>query len=1126
MKKLIFGAAILVSAFFAASCQQEMLDPQAEGTTVTYTVEVPGALATKAADGFELIYEVYREDNTLIYESAEPIPFDQTGKVELSLEFVKDQNFTVLFWAQKTGSEVYNVANLQAVKLNTGLHANDGMAEVFAGIDTVNDCESTSGGNVELVRPIAQINIATLTSGLTLGEGTNAHNVDPGKISVAVAGLYNTYNVATSTASGTLSTVDAPVSYAEADAPKTPFNTDYTLVGSTYVGFIPSIGATVNVDFTLNAGQDGNINHKVSNVPVKPNYKTNIIGNLISATADYNVTLGAWADAEITHPMDGVSLQTALDNAVPGTTIQLEPGVNYGTLYLRPSANADVTKVVDWVGNDYRYETYSLFQDITIKGAEGATVDAIEIEGGTYYNTPHSQSSKYPIMLSLIELKNVVIDGVTFSGKGGYDPQGHGNAINLSGNNIKVDGLTIQNCTLNNPENNARLIYKTESTTTEHKYTYDDQTKALQEYTFTPSLKNIKVTGTTFNGGYIGLELRETENVTIANNTFNVADRNILLPVNSGCTYSGKVTITDNVSNNAKQRFVRMSGAGDAEVVIKNNTINNYQGADADYIKVTDGTNVIIENNVLGASTAAALQHLCDLATGTTNIMLTDDIKGDVMICQKENVHINIIGADMSYDGTIKVHNASTPNNGSLSVSDVNFSTDKVYYDSDGKPYFYFVQADDFGVIDGVTCRYSQNVTVDGCTFTTTNVDVENYAAGVFVRSSKNAKVLKCTATGVHSLIQAQSCDEKVEVNECTVNNGKNGIAFKAVKNAVVDNCTITAAEYGIRFDGDQDNYGITVKNNNVTAVQPLIVRKMTGANNTIALEGANTLTTEAEYQIVITKDSDDKPYVKPTGTYTLTGADAYSVYPAPVLVASWDEFTKALNDGETDLKLTADITYNKIYNINKKVNIDLNGNSLTMSDPALYYQVSSAVSIKNGTIAGKLYAEKGSLTLSNVKFAGTVAGNSITGSLYIKAGNVLATDCKFDSTPSGTGEIRPLTIQTGANGSFKFVNCNFKSNGTQKQVYVNSISSSSTLDFIDCSFKGAWGNKAANIDLGASFIWSNMNLTGCSGGFTFTITRASTSLSAEELEVYRAIKSNNSGSMRFIFSDGEKNNL
>ena len=288
-------------------------------------------------------------------------------------------------------------------------------------------------------------------------------------------------------------------------------------------------------------------------------------------------------------------LQAALDNAVKGTTIQLMPNVSYGVVYLRPSANEGVTKVVDWVGNNYRYETYSLFEDLTILGAEGATIDAIEIEGGTYYNTEHSQSETYPIMLSLIELKNVLIKGVTFTGNGGYDPQNHGNVINLSGGNIKVDGLTLENCVLDNEENNARLIYKTESTTNVHKYEYDGA-----EYTFSPTLKNITVTGCTFNGGYMGLELRETENVTITNNEFNVADRNILLPANTGCTYTGTITITGNVSNGAAERFVRGDGIGDATLIITGNTINDYVGEDLDYIKVTGATGTTtVENNTI-----------------------------------------------------------------------------------------------------------------------------------------------------------------------------------------------------------------------------------------------------------------------------------------------------------------------------------------------------------------------------------------------------------------------------------------------------------------------------------------------------------------------------------------------
>lgn len=619
MKNFLFFASALAGLFLAASCQQESLEPEMTANRVSYTIQVPGAMSTKVigakdadiAKVNQLVYEVYRTEattaddhtqaETWLFQKKAPIT---NGTATVDFELVNNQNFRVLFWAQCEGNGVYTIPQtngLKNVTLSQDLSANAENYAAFAGSDFIKYGENISGRNVTLVRPIAQLNIATAPGSLSIEGQTTVKMTTTG---VTVKGLSTSYNVSKGEA-GEIATTEFEYAAAKltglSENTLTVNGTAYDYVAMNYVGFAEQSGSNVEVSYTINTENVGTISNTIENVPVKANYRTNIIGNLITSTSDYTVTLDKeWADEEFTIANTTEAVQAALDNAVPGTTIQLEPGVNYGTLYLRPSANADVTKVVDWVGNNYSYETYSLFQDITIKGAEGATVDAIEIEGGTYYNTPHSQSSTYPIMLSLIELKNVVIDGVTFTGKGGYDPQGHGNAINLSGNNIKVDGLTIKNCTLNNPENNARLIYKTESTTTVHKYTYDDQTKALQEYTFTPSLKDITVTGTTFNGGYMGLELRETENVTITKNTFNVADRNILLPVNSGCTYSGKVTITGNVSNNAKQRFVRMAGAGEAEVVIKDNKIYNYQGADADYIKVTDGTNVTIENNVFG----------------------------------------------------------------------------------------------------------------------------------------------------------------------------------------------------------------------------------------------------------------------------------------------------------------------------------------------------------------------------------------------------------------------------------------------------------------------------------------------------------------------------------------------
>ena len=295
MKKFIFSLSALAALLLAGSCQRENLEPAQQGGTVTYTVQVPGDLATKASsERFELIYEVYRDNNTLIYESVEPILFDQNGKVELSLEFVKDQNFTVLFWAQKEGSEVYNVDNLQAVTLNTGLKSNDGMAEVFAGTDSVANCESDLGGNVVLVRPVAQLNIATTAAGLQLG--TTA-TVTPKQSMVIVDGLYDTYNVATGNAGTKASRTYAGPTDDTQNVPGTDFKNGYKLMATNYLGFIPQAGDNVEVTFTIYTENDGNIEHTVSNVPVKANYQTNILGNLISAAADYKVTLENWADA-------------------------------------------------------------------------------------------------------------------------------------------------------------------------------------------------------------------------------------------------------------------------------------------------------------------------------------------------------------------------------------------------------------------------------------------------------------------------------------------------------------------------------------------------------------------------------------------------------------------------------------------------------------------------------------------------------------------------------------------------------------------------------------------------------------------------------------------------------------
>ena len=512
---------------------------------------------------------------------------------------------------------------------------------------------------------------------------------------------------------------------------------------------------------------------------------------------------------------------------------------------------------------------------------------------------------------------------------------------------------------------------------------------------------------------------------------------------------------------------------------------------------------------------AIDLQAALDAApeNATTVIALGANIEANLTDIQKPGRKVVIEGRGYKYNGTIRVHsNSNHYADAALTIKDLNFETSIASVN--------FIEA-----LENGSERYSCNITVENCTFTATGA-AENTAVGVQIKASKNAKVIGCTATNMHSLIQAQSCDESVLVQNCTVN-GKNGVAFKQVKNAVVEGTTINATAYGIRFDGNTDNYGITVKDNTVTAAQPFIVRKMTGKDNTIALEDENTLTVSAAsistetpaYQIIITNGSDDEAYVKPTGTYTLTGAEGYTMFPEPYPVATWDEFTAALAAGETDIKLTADITYDANYQLQKDVNINLGGYSMTL--PMINIHRKST--IKNGTINGKVYARKNSeIVFNNVKFSGAVADNlSTEGHLAIQGGckSLYAKDCLFSPTSVSGSQTKPLSFEGGST-IMKFENCEFKSSPYKKQVYLNSLSATGSLDFTNCNFN----NKTPNIMFAAACPLTNVTMSGTTklGSVTFEINRAKEAVTEADWAHLQTLIANNSiSSVRLFYAGG-----
>ena len=172
--------------------------------------------------------------------------------------------------------------------------------------------------------------------------------------------------------------------------------------------------------------------------------------------------------------------QAALDNAEPGTTIKLAPGVNYGTLVFNQNADSKVVDITAAGGDAAGNEHYSKYENITIIGAPGAIVDQINFNAGWIAGSG----------ASFIDIKNLTIKDVTFSGASiaVKIPEG--------ADAIAIDGLSLVNCKMIDTEGNDRFVYQPRSG---YKAVND---KTTGEYVMTSGVKNLTITGCEITGAH------------------------------------------------------------------------------------------------------------------------------------------------------------------------------------------------------------------------------------------------------------------------------------------------------------------------------------------------------------------------------------------------------------------------------------------------------------------------------------------------------------------------------------------------------------------------------------------------------------------------------------------------
>lgn len=330
MKKLfmsMMSVVALVGLF--ASCSDENLS--SKEVEVSFTVSMDDIAGSRAySDGTsakQLVFAVFdhtikNADGTVAKYGEElagmrqtEIEFDENLKATVTTKLIKGKTYDFVFWAQPKNSEAFDITDMDNIKVNynkTTLVNNNEALDAFFYAENNYRVTGAVKLDVTLKRPFAQINFATteadwndaMTAGL-IREGEVAST----KITVT-GGIYNTLNTREGTVAGEVESLAFQLSaipsgdnqwLPRVDALKQDATTgemvpgqdgqyeNYRWLGMTYV-LVNEKQMASNVTMAISSPTVAN-EVSVDNVPMQRNFRTNILGDLLTTGAIFNVTI-------------------------------------------------------------------------------------------------------------------------------------------------------------------------------------------------------------------------------------------------------------------------------------------------------------------------------------------------------------------------------------------------------------------------------------------------------------------------------------------------------------------------------------------------------------------------------------------------------------------------------------------------------------------------------------------------------------------------------------------------------------------------------------------------------------------------------------------------------------------
>ena len=379
MRKLLYTFAALASMLaIAVSCQRETpLGSSPDGdlidVSMNFTVD-DGRPATKAiGDGLtanKLTFLAYDEKGNYLsallptnsgYENLS----SRTGTVNLKV--VKGMKYKFVFIASSENAKT-NYFTLSDDKKTLTLSytaiatAQKEDSDFFYHLE--DDFAFSASGEakgVTLKRPLAQLNVGSTTEDFAVATNSGI-DTDALKTGYKLTAIPNALNLLDGTVSG-----EADITLGTATRPSetlTVSSTNYAWVSTAYVlvGEDQTTDVTLNVKMTNTQGQDlTGISRSITAVPLKRNYRTNILGNIFSIDAMFNVSVDQNFEAT-----DGgnINVDYIAVNSVAdlNTTLTTNKANTQSQTYVVTTAEATTSATTDIVIPNYTKAASLVFQ--------------------------------------------------------------------------------------------------------------------------------------------------------------------------------------------------------------------------------------------------------------------------------------------------------------------------------------------------------------------------------------------------------------------------------------------------------------------------------------------------------------------------------------------------------------------------------------------------------------------------------------------------------------------------------------------------------------------------------------------------------------------------------------------